>query len=175
MKLSQEYIADRLGVSRQAVSKWEQGKSEPNANNLAELACLFEMPLSELVESEKPRETSEQIRKKILRKNLEIITVGAYTGAVVLWTIKTSDPGFKIYASVLIFVLALLMASNIMKLPNEIRTVMAVKELIFCIMIFCMARFLEPMIGNVYNAVLMAAVTVLYAKYVRFPDVRTNK
>lgn len=171
LKLSQEYVADQLGVSRQAVSKWEQGKTEPNAKNLAELACLFEVPLSELVESEKPAETPEQIRKKILRKNLEIITVGAYTGAVVLWTIKTSDPGFKVYASVLIFILALMMASNIMKLPNEIRTVMVVKELLFCVAIFCMARFVEPLIGNVYNAVLMAAVTVLYAKYVRFPDV----
>lgn len=175
MKLSQEYIADRLGVSRQAVSKWEQGKSEPNANNLAELACLFEMALSELVESEKPTETPEQIRKRILSKNLEMITVGAYTGAVVLWTIKTSDPGFKVYAAVLIFILAILMARNIAKLPYEIRTAMAVKELLFCVVIFCMARFLEPKIGNVFNAVLMAAVTVLYAKHVRFPDIRKNE
>lgn len=175
LKLSQEYVADQLGVSRQAVSKWEQGKTEPNAKNLAELACLFEMPLSELVESEKPTETPEQTRKRILSKNLEMITVGAYTGAVVLWTIKTSDPGFKVYASVLIFILAMLMARNITKLPYEIRTAMAVKELIFCIVIFCMARFLEPMIGNVFNAVLMLVVTVLYAKYVRFPDIRTNK
>ena len=28
LKLSQEYIAEQLGVSRQAVSKWETGQSE---------------------------------------------------------------------------------------------------------------------------------------------------
>lgn len=170
LKLSQEYIADQLGVSRQAVSKWENGQSEPNAKNLAELACLFEIPLSELVGAQLPEVTAEQSRKRILRKNLEAVTVGAYTGAAVLWTIRTSDPGLKIYASVLIFILAVLMARNIRKLPPEIGNAMAVKELIFCIVIFCMAVFLEPLIGNVYNAVLMAVVTVVYAKYVRFPD-----
>jgi len=168
LKLSQEYVADQLGVSRQAVSKWEQGKTEPNANNLAELACLFEIPLSKLVDPEE--ETTEQAGKEILQKNLEVITVGAYTGAVVLWTLKTDDPLFRIYAGILIFVCAMMMSYHIMKLPRKTRNVMGVKELIFCIVIFCMAQFLEPMIGNVYNAVLMTVVTVVYAKYVRFSD-----
>lgn len=34
MKLSQEYVAERLGVSRQAVSKWETNQSEPSMKNL---------------------------------------------------------------------------------------------------------------------------------------------
>ena len=33
LKLSQEYAAEQLGVSRQAVSKWKTGQSEPTANN----------------------------------------------------------------------------------------------------------------------------------------------
>lgn len=53
LKLSQEYIAEQLGVSRQAVSKWETGQSEPTAKNLRELADLFGINLSELVEPEK--------------------------------------------------------------------------------------------------------------------------
>ena len=48
LKLSQEYVAEKLGVSRQAVAKWEAGKSEPTAANLARLAALFEMNVSEL-------------------------------------------------------------------------------------------------------------------------------
>ena len=51
-KLSQEYVAERLGVSRQAVSKWETGQSEPTAGNLVLLAKLLELSLSELVEPE---------------------------------------------------------------------------------------------------------------------------
>lgn len=38
LKLSQEDVAERLGVSRQAVSKWEKGQSKPTANNLIQLA-----------------------------------------------------------------------------------------------------------------------------------------
>jgi len=49
LNLSQEYVADQLGVSRQAVSKWETGQSKPTAANLAELAVLFEVSLAELV------------------------------------------------------------------------------------------------------------------------------
>lgn len=48
LKLSQEYIAEKLGVSRQAVSKWERNQSEPTTKNLIELADLFQISLSEL-------------------------------------------------------------------------------------------------------------------------------
>lgn len=34
LKLSQEYVAEALGVSRQAVSKWETNQSEPSTTNM---------------------------------------------------------------------------------------------------------------------------------------------
>ena len=40
---SQEYIADKLNVSRQAVSKWETGQSEPSTQNLLQLAEVLKM------------------------------------------------------------------------------------------------------------------------------------
>lgn len=40
-KLSQEYVAAKMEVRRQAVSKWETGNSEPITNNLKKLAELF--------------------------------------------------------------------------------------------------------------------------------------
>ena len=46
LKLSQEYVAEQLGVSRQAVSKWETGQSEPTASNLIQLAEVFDINLS---------------------------------------------------------------------------------------------------------------------------------
>ena len=73
LKLSQEVVAERLGVSRQAVSKWETGKSEPTAANLVELTKLLETDLSELVEGPKDAATPPEDRKKpnpILRTNL---------------------------------------------------------------------------------------------------------
>ena len=47
--LSQEDLAEKLGVSRQAVSKWETGLSSPDTNNLILLARMFEISVDELV------------------------------------------------------------------------------------------------------------------------------
>jgi len=49
LKLSQEYVAEQLGVSRQAVSKWETNQSEPSTDNLIKLADLFDIDIKELV------------------------------------------------------------------------------------------------------------------------------
>ena len=42
--LSQETIAERLQVSRQAVAKWESGASLPSTANLLALCALFDVP-----------------------------------------------------------------------------------------------------------------------------------
>ena len=46
---SQEELADMIGVSRQAVSKWERCESSPDTDNLIELARLYHITLDELV------------------------------------------------------------------------------------------------------------------------------
>ena len=46
---SQELLADRLGVSRQAVSKWETGTAEPSTANLLALADLYGVTVDELL------------------------------------------------------------------------------------------------------------------------------
>ncbi len=47
--LTQEYVAEALGVSRQAVSKWENGASEPSTANLMALSKLYGLPVDELL------------------------------------------------------------------------------------------------------------------------------
>ena len=47
--LSQEEVAGRLGVSRQTISKWEQGLSVPDADMLISLSEAFETPVSTLL------------------------------------------------------------------------------------------------------------------------------
>ncbi len=49
---SQEQLADIIGVSRQAVSKWESGTSYPETEKLIELSKLFSMSLDELLKEE---------------------------------------------------------------------------------------------------------------------------
>ena len=48
-KMTQEFTADTLGVSRQAVSKWENGTSDPSTTNLLALAKLYGISAEELL------------------------------------------------------------------------------------------------------------------------------
>ncbi len=48
-KMTQEFVAEALGVSRQAVSKWENGTSDPSTTNLMAIAKLFGVSTEELL------------------------------------------------------------------------------------------------------------------------------
>lgn len=48
-QMTQEFVAEALGVSRQAVSKWECGASDPSTSNLSALAKLFGTTAEELL------------------------------------------------------------------------------------------------------------------------------
>jgi len=49
--MTQEYVAEALGVSRQAVSKWENGTSDPSTANLMALAKLYGLSVDELLKT----------------------------------------------------------------------------------------------------------------------------
>ena len=49
-KMTQEFVAESLGVSRQAVSKWESGVSDPSTSNLIALAKLYKVSVEELLD-----------------------------------------------------------------------------------------------------------------------------
>lgn len=71
--LSQEELADKLGISRQAVSKWERAESSPDTDNLICLAKLYGVSLDELLDcdrdiddiaDEKRRDSEEKKEEK---------------------------------------------------------------------------------------------------------------
>lgn len=167
-KLSQEYIAERLGVSRQAVSKWEAEQSEPTAKNLVALAQLFEISVSELVGSDTPSSPEPTIEKRNWRLGLERFAIIAYSGAMILSTIETSDPAFPVFCAVIALIPAIFMGINILRLPSETRLKAALIELCYCVLLYCMVTFLEPIIRNVFTAILILICCVVYVKYIRF-------
>ncbi len=57
--LSQEEVAEKIGVSRQAVSKWERVEASPDTDNLIALAHLYQVSLDELVFGKKPETAPE--------------------------------------------------------------------------------------------------------------------
>ena len=47
--LSQEQLAEKLGVSRQSVSKWESGLSYPEMDKVLQICQLFNLNINELI------------------------------------------------------------------------------------------------------------------------------
>ena len=48
-KMTQEFVAETIGVSRQAVSKWENGTSDPSTSHLFALAKLYGVSVEDLL------------------------------------------------------------------------------------------------------------------------------
>lgn len=61
--LSQEALAERLGISRQAVSKWERAEASPDTDNLILLARLYGVSLDELLKTEDEILMSEPVER----------------------------------------------------------------------------------------------------------------
>ncbi len=67
--LSQEELAEKLGVSRQAVSKWERSEASPDTDNLIALAKIYDLSLDELIYGEK--EDKKEEAKEEAKENIE--------------------------------------------------------------------------------------------------------
>ena len=83
--LSQEAIADKLNVTRQTVSRWEQGIAVPSADNLKALAAFYgvsvdyllsfdaEQPMAECGDEKTPVSKKPARRKSVLLAVLAVI------------------------------------------------------------------------------------------------------
>lgn len=83
--LSQDALAELVGVSRQAVTKWESGASSPTAANLFKLAEIFGTTADLLTNKEKSEEnkiSDGEKEKKDGRKISLSVTAAALTAAV---------------------------------------------------------------------------------------------
>lgn len=78
--LSQEALAEKLGISRQAVSKWERAEASPDTDNLILLARLYKISLDELLktEDEIPMPEPEEVRQET---GVSIVEAGKEAGA----------------------------------------------------------------------------------------------
>ena len=81
-KWTQEQLAEKLYVSRTAVSKWESGKGYPNIDSLKDIAKLFNKTIDELLSSEEiidiaKRENTSNIKRtnNLIYGLLDIISV----------------------------------------------------------------------------------------------------
>ncbi len=127
--LSQEALAEKLDVSRQAVSRWEKGTALPDAENLLRLSKLFGVTVDELIKAstavphakaaaEKPKLTLPAILKT------ELICLAAVVlGATILFTFTAEIPVFLL--PIFAFPLPILILSVRQKTPISLRNVLA--------------------------------------------------
>ena len=69
--LTQEGLAEQLGVSRQAITKWESGEGVPEIENLKQLSALFGVSIDELVKDDDDDLVKPLAARKMI-KQLEI-------------------------------------------------------------------------------------------------------
>lgn len=75
--LSQEDVAERIGVSRQAVSKWERVEASPDMENLIALAKLYDVSLDELILG-KPKPNAESDPVSVAEDGKTVFVNGCY-------------------------------------------------------------------------------------------------
>jgi len=112
---SQEDLAERLNVSRQAISRWENGTALPDANNILQLSKLFSVTADYLLNEDASNIPSPQEsihRNNISKKTFRLIAAIAFSVSGVIWLILAIN-GLNIFYVLLAIVNAVLSAVNL--------------------------------------------------------------
>ena len=169
--LSQEDVAQKLFVSRQSVSKWENGNAEPGVENLKALAKLYGVTLDELVgngpaevfqfageepDTEDTANSDQQYHRLVVFRAVWVLVVGIIS----------------------------LMSTGVFSLPLDLLAMVvgiwvthpAVWVVILCLLVFNILLDLTAMFlpGAVWMSVLAIALMVIYIVWLTRPSVRAR-
>lgn len=178
LKLSQEYVADQLGISRQAVSKWETGQSEPTAGNLTELAAILGISLSELVDPQKCTEEQNAYASKVREKNRDAkMWVCRFMGYILAISgyrifLRNRNENLYMFGIIVIgaaFVLLWISSKDYFS-RAKLKPLQTVLGIALVVAIFLLPRLLPTSFGLNYlisDVATIAIITVLNLKYWR--------
>lgn len=106
---SQDYLAEKIYVSRQSVSKWETNKNYPSIEVIINLSDLFEITIDELLRSD------EGLKEKIIKDGKSTVTfsvktqllsiLGILLGVIVASLIKNNEINWLNIGEVMIIIL----------------------------------------------------------------------
>lgn len=102
---TQEQLAERFGISRRTVSRWETGSNMPDLDILIEMADFYDMELRELLDGERKSEKMDQELKKTvlqvadysneekqkLTKRMHLLFIGGLIAAVIYMVLLFTD------------------------------------------------------------------------------------
>ena len=118
--MSQELVAEQLGISRQAVTKWELGQSKPSAKNLQALAELYRTSSDELLVDKQQKSTNLILRKNLTKWAIIFQSAFMYRCTRIIFQLRHPNyPDKDFYRGALIFSFALLMLASIWMAINH--------------------------------------------------------
>ena len=82
--MSQEDLAEKLDVSRQAISRWESGAAMPDANNILQLSKLFDVTTDYLLNDDYQSDNDLPKIKEVQNDNLGQIMIYLVTLEVMI-------------------------------------------------------------------------------------------
>ena len=98
---SQEAFGEKLGISRQAVSKWENGTAQPTNENLSQIARLFGVTVSSLLDDEdininQAAEGTVQKEEFTVEKKKNAVTGIFHSGAIIVLALAVIVQGITV-------------------------------------------------------------------------------
>ena len=82
-KMSQEQLAEKMNVTRQSVSKWENGESLPDIVSIMSLSDLYQISIDELLKGDKRMKEKMEKDANIAKANKRVILTTAIITLVV--------------------------------------------------------------------------------------------
>ncbi|MDE6722640.1 MAG: helix-turn-helix domain-containing protein [Eubacterium sp.] len=117
---SQEYLAEKLGVTRQTISKWENGSAMPDLKKLIELAEFFEVSMDNLLGLKYEENDNQQTNNTARNYNeTDVILANRYTNDLVNTVSNRINCKTKAL-TVWIVIIAIVLAVTIISLSGKI-------------------------------------------------------
>lgn len=183
-KLSQENLAEKIFVSRQTISNWENGKSYPDIQNLLLLSEIFDVSLDELVKGD-----VEHMKKKISNTKFKKLSSMFFVLLVILLIIPVPIAFFfGLWGVPIIFLLSIpifFIAFNLKKITNnyDLKTY---EEIIFFLensklpdsssrddSIISGEKLIITMISGILSMLIIVLVGFLFFKTMNFFNIHT--
>ncbi|WP_312280459.1 helix-turn-helix transcriptional regulator [Oscillibacter sp.] len=162
--LSQEKVAECLGVSRQAVTKWEADQSAPSSENLMALSVLYHLSLDELIANDVKGKRKPNL---ILRSNLTWLAIAAQATILNLFAqskyISPEGERSGVWLIILLLLCSLWMSGNLMYEKDIVQRKKNIKiELLYCSIQAIMTVFASYANLQFWGCILIMAVCLLY-------------
>lgn len=173
--MTQDDLAQRLHVTRQAVSNWEMGKTAISVEYLMQLAELFDVTTDELLYGEKA-----QTEQKYPEKQRRYVVCSFVCGAVLLVAIlldltvkpiilKQAQTTYRFLSYFVYFYLVDVPASaalgglipSLLALKLDIRLYGKVRTIVLIAGVFCLLFWLVACVGSVFGFVPPAVVNLV--------------